>query len=77
MSYDFIRNSNDKPGNHTDEPPSPRLEARPDPFYGTRNAFLVHSFTFLNRKAFPITETELKLIAAPAIIGLNSKPKKG
>ena len=30
-----------------------------------------------NRKALPITETELKLIAAAAIIGLNRIPKKG
>ncbi len=29
------------------------------------------------RKAFPITETELKLMADPAIIGLSSKPIKG
>jgi AraC-like DNA-binding protein len=29
------------------------------------------------RSAFPITETELKLIAAPAIIGLSKIPKKG
>jgi AraC-like DNA-binding protein len=29
------------------------------------------------RNAFPITETELKLIAAPAIIGLSKIPKKG
>ena len=30
-----------------------------------------------NRKALPITETELKLMAAAAIIGLNRIPKKG
>src|ERR1043166_8656982 len=29
------------------------------------------------RSALPITETELKLIAAPAIIGLRSRPKNG
>jgi hypothetical protein len=33
--------------------------------------------TFLNLKAFPITVTELNVIAALAIIGLNSNPKKG
>jgi hypothetical protein len=32
---------------------------------------------FLNRNAFPITVTELNVIAALAIIGLNSNPKKG
>jgi hypothetical protein len=35
------------------------------------------SFTFLNRSALPITETELKLIAAAAIIGLKRTPTKG
>jgi hypothetical protein len=30
-----------------------------------------------SRSAFPITETELKLIAAPAIIGLSRTPKNG
>ena len=37
----------------------------------------VHAFTRRRRSAFPITETELKLIAAAAIMGLNSKPEKG
>jgi hypothetical protein len=35
------------------------------------------SFTPLNRKALVITETELKLMAALAMIGLNNRPKKG
>jgi len=35
------------------------------------------SLTFFSRKAFAMTETELRLIAAPAIIGLSSKPKNG
>jgi hypothetical protein len=30
-----------------------------------------------SRSAFAITETELKLMAAPAIIGLRSSPKNG
>lgn len=30
-----------------------------------------------NRSALPITETELKLIAAAAIIGLSNSPKNG
>jgi hypothetical protein len=33
--------------------------------------------TLRNRSALPITDTELKLIAAAAIIGLNSRPKAG
>jgi hypothetical protein len=32
---------------------------------------------FRNRRALPITETELKLMAAEAIIGLSSNPKNG
>ena len=35
------------------------------------------SLTFRNRKALLMTETELRLIAAPAKIGLSSKPKNG
>lgn len=36
-----------------------------------------HSRTFRSRKALLVTETELRLIAAPAMIGLSSKPKTG
>lgn len=35
-----------------------------------------HAFA-RKRNAFPITDTELKLIAAAAIIGLRSNPKNG
>jgi hypothetical protein len=38
---------------------------------------LVHSFAFRKRSALVMTETELKLIAAPAMTGLRSKPKNG
>jgi hypothetical protein len=36
-----------------------------------------HSFVRLRRNALVITDTELRLIAAPAITGLSSKPKNG
>jgi len=36
-----------------------------------------HSDNLRNRRAFPITETELKLMAAPAIIGFRRSPRKG
>ena|SRR5215470_9482690 len=36
-----------------------------------------HNTTFLSRNEFVITETELKLIAAAARIGLSSTPKNG
>jgi hypothetical protein len=36
-----------------------------------------HIFTFLKRKEFAITDTELKLMATAAIIGDNSRPKNG
>ena len=36
-----------------------------------------YSLTDRNRSAFAITETELKLIAAPAIIGLRRIPNSG
>ena len=37
----------------------------------------VHPVQRRRRNAFAITDTELKLIAAAAIIGLNKIPKKG
>lgn len=36
-----------------------------------------HSFVFRNRRALLMTETELKLMAAPAMMGLSSTPKNG
>ena len=44
--------------------------------FGKAN-LLFQSLTDRNRSAFAITETELKLMAAPAIIGLSKSPKKG
>lgn len=40
----------------------------------SNRAYIAERFS---RKAFAITETELKLIAAAAIMGLSSKPKNG
>jgi len=37
----------------------------------------LYSRTLRNRSAFPMTETELKLMAAAAIMGLKSRPKDG
>jgi hypothetical protein len=36
-----------------------------------------HNASFLSRSALAITETELKVIAALAMMGLSSSPKKG
>jgi len=36
-----------------------------------------HNLSRFSRKAFPITDTELNAIAAPAIIGLKRIPKNG
>ena len=36
-----------------------------------------HNFTFLNLSEFAITDTELKLMAAAAIIGDNKIPNTG
>ena len=36
-----------------------------------------YSSTFRRRKEFVMTETELKLMAAAAIIGLSRMPKRG
>lgn len=45
-------------------------------FHVTANR-VVHSLAFRKRNALPITETELKLMAAPAMMGLRSTPKNG
>jgi hypothetical protein len=46
--------------------------------FGHRKALRgFYSLTFLNRSELVITETELRLIAAAARIGLNNNPKKG
>ena len=42
-----------------------------------RQRRLIHNLTLLNLKEFAITETELTLIAAAAIIGDNKIPKNG
>ena len=59
-------------------PGTPRMYPTP-PFSGhfaiKFSAF--HNFTFRRRRALVMTETELKLIAAPAMIGLSSQPKNG
>jgi hypothetical protein len=39
--------------------------------------FIYYAFTRRSRRALPTTDTELTLIAAAAIIGLSSRPKKG
>ena len=41
------------------------------------NIFYLNYYFFLNRNAFEITETELKLIAVAAINGLSRIPKNG
>ncbi len=37
----------------------------------------LHNFISLKRSALEITETELRLMAAPAMTGLSSRPKNG
>lgn len=44
---------------------------------GKVSASFIQSLVLRSRSAFAITETELKLIAAPAMIGLSNKPKNG
>jgi hypothetical protein len=36
---------------------------------------MVQSFVFRSRRALAMTDTELKLMAAPAMMGLSSQPK--
>src|SRR6476620_6752229 len=49
-------------------------EERPNMRFAQRSGY---SLTVRSRSAFAITVTELKLIAAPAIIGLRRTPKNG
>ena len=44
---------------------------------GWQAAPTAHKFARHSRKALLITDTELKLMAAAAIIGESSRPKKG
>ena len=53
---------------------SPALAATPSTSGSSRPP---HRGSLRNRSALPITETELKLIAALAIIGLSSSPNTG
>ena len=50
-----------------------RPATRQDP----RRQFGNHSGAFRSRRALVMTDTELRLIAAPAIIGLSSRPQNG
>jgi hypothetical protein len=47
------------------------------PIAGVKRKQASYSGALRSRNALAITETELKLIAAPAIIGLSSSPKNG
>jgi hypothetical protein len=51
--------------------------ASAQPFYFALFVPFCGYFQCLNRSALAMTETELRLIAAPAIIGLNIKPNAG
>jgi hypothetical protein len=45
--------------------------------FGIPAAISSYSFTRRRRSAFVMTETELKLMAAPAKMGLSRTPKSG
>lgn len=47
------------------------------PGRANNSRILDHRFTFRSRSAFPITDTELKVIATAAIMGLNKRPNRG
>ena len=48
-----------------------------DKFRRWYTGFQYHSFTWRRRRALVITETELKLMAAAARMGLSRMPKNG
>ena len=50
---------------------------RPSTRQNPRRQFGNHSCAFRSRRALVMTDTELRLIAAPAIIGLSSRPQNG
>jgi hypothetical protein len=58
-------------------PPSMTLGTSSGGRYKVKTGRAIHSFTRRSRRAFEITETELKVMAALAMIGLSSKPKNG
>ena len=59
--------------------PDPRIFSVSKSAGHTEPEFLVpgHSLTFRSRRALPITDTELNVIAAAAIMGLSSNPNTG
>ena len=64
------RNTRQRCGDdQADEPMSPRTHVS--------SIALSHKASRLSRRAFPITETELNVMAALAIIGLSNRPKAG
>jgi len=69
-----VRPMSARPG----EPRQPRmLHACVFPLSLAPDSRSLYSACRLSLNAFPITETELKLIAALAIMGLSSRPKNG
>jgi hypothetical protein len=46
-------------------------------YFYQKLALIGYMCALRNRRAFPITDTELKLIAAAAIMGDSSSPKTG
>ena len=68
----FAENENDYRGSTLQvalEPDVPFIELNMKSYYGVYN--------LLNLRAFDITETELKLMAAAAITGLSNNPNTG
>ena len=57
--------------------PAPANQPRATGPHLTRSRWDQSSRMVRRRKALPITESELRLIAAAAIIGLSKRPKKG
>ncbi len=75
---------------HSIDTPTPRVPARIYRAYGPSSRcgcrgrdrpappeFAIHTLAPLRRRALLITETELKLIAAAAIMGLSKSPNAG
>ena len=71
---DATRNSAGIRGLHAPSADTPECASSLFFFYVAQ---LNHRFTFRSRKALLMTETELRLIAAPAMTGLSSRPKNG
>ena len=56
---------------------TPQTGQKQEPFGSKSKSIVAYSLIFFNRRAFPMTEIELKVIVALAMTGLKRIPNSG